>query len=80
MYENFGFKPICPLGGDYIFDKDKGSVRNSIYGSSTGSMKLNFSSNGIVQQYIKNLFETSELRVEFKLTSEGIMTKIIDKK
>ncbi|MCL1834234.1 MAG: DUF3352 domain-containing protein, partial [Leptospirales bacterium] len=21
MYENFGFKPICPLGGDYIFDK-----------------------------------------------------------
>ncbi|MCL2155281.1 MAG: DUF3352 domain-containing protein, partial [Leptospirales bacterium] len=81
MYENFGFKPICPLGGEYIYDKNTGSVKNSIYGNQhSPNLKLNPNSSGIVQQYLKSLFESSELRVELKFTPEGIMTKIVDKK
>jgi len=80
MYENFAFKPICPLDGDYIFDKNTGSVKNSIYGNLSPSLKLNLNNNGLVQQFLKHLFESSELRVEFKFTPDGIMTKIVNKK
>ena len=80
MYENFGFKPVCPLAGDYIFDKKTGSVKNSIYGDQySPGIKLDMNSSGMLQQYLKNFFEVSELRVELKFTPEGLMTKIVSK-
>ena len=81
MYENFGFKLTCPLGGDYIYDKKTGSVKNSIYGDQySPNLKLNLNNNRIVQQHIKNFFESSEIKIELRFTPEGIMTKIVDKK
>jgi hypothetical protein len=79
-YRNFGFKPACPLGGDYIYDKRTGDVRNSVYGSeSFPILRLDESSSGIIPQYLKKFFKSTEFRVELEFTPEGIKTKIVCK-
>jgi len=76
-YKNFGFKPVCPLGGDYIVDRKSGNVRNSVYGSGTFPIiRIEENNNGIVPLYLKKFFNTSELRVELEFTPEGIKTRI----
>jgi len=79
-YNNFGFKPVCPLGGEYIYDRKSGEVRNSVYGSETlPVLKIDENNNGIVPQYLKKFFKSTELRVELEFTPDGIKTKIISR-
>jgi len=79
-YKNFGFKPVCPLGGDYIIDRKTGDVRNSVYGSeSLPILRIDDNNNGIIPVYLKKFFKTSEFRVELEFTPEGIKTKIVSK-
>ncbi len=76
-YTNFGFKPVCPLGGNYIYDRKTGSVINSVYGNvDSPVLRIDENSNGPVPLYLKKFFKSSELRVELEFTPEGIMTKI----
>jgi len=77
IYKNFGFKPVCPLGGNYIYDRKTGTVMNSVYGRTDSPvLKIDENSNGIVPLYLKKFFKSSELRVELEFTQEGIKTKI----
>jgi hypothetical protein len=79
-YRNFGFKPVCPLGGDYIYDKRTGDVRNSVFGSgSFPILRIDDNNNGIIPLYLKKFFKSAELRVELEFTPEGIKTKIVSK-
>ncbi len=79
-FRNFGFKPVCPLGGEYLIDRNTGEVRNTVYGREKFPvLKIDENSKGIVPLYLKNFFKTNELRVELEFTPEGIMTKIRSK-
>jgi len=79
-YKNFGFKPVCPLGGDYIFSRNSGDIRNSVYGNENFPiLKIDENSNGIVPLYLDRFFKTSEFRVELEFTPEGIKTKILSR-
>jgi hypothetical protein len=76
-YRNFGFKPVCPLGGEYIIDKKSGEVRNSVYGSGNSPvLRIDENSKGIIPVYLQKFFKTDELRVELEFTPEGIKTKV----
>ncbi len=76
-FGSFGFRPVCPLGGDYILNRKSGTVRNSIYGSADlPVLTLNEKSSGTVQYFLKQLFSLYELRIEFEHASDGIRTKI----
>jgi len=80
IYQNFGFKPVCPLGGEYIINKTNGNVSNSVYGSEKFPiLRIDENSNGIIPLYLKRFFKTSELKVELEFTPEGIKTKIISR-
>ena len=79
-YKNFGFKPVCPLGGDYTYDRKNSEIRNSVYGSEYFPvLKIDDNNTGPVPLYLKKFFKTSELRVEFEFTPEGIKTRIRSK-
>lgn len=76
-YKNFGFKPVCPLGGSYIYDRKTGNVMNTVYGSvDSPILKIDENSNGAVPLYLNKFFKSSELRVDLEFTPEGIRTKI----
>jgi hypothetical protein len=76
-FNNFGFKPVCPLGGEYVFNKNTGEVTNSVYGSGKFPViKIDENNKGIIPLYLKKFYKTKELRVELEFTPEGIMTKI----
>ncbi|PKL17598.1 MAG: hypothetical protein CVV49_10440 [Spirochaetae bacterium HGW-Spirochaetae-5] len=76
-FKNFGFKPVCPLGGEYIFDKNTGEVANTVYGSSRYPvLKIDENNKGVIPLYLKKFYKTKDLRVELEFTPEGIMTKI----
>ncbi len=76
-YRNFGFKPVCPLGGDYTIDRKTGETKNSVYGSENFPIiRLDENSNGIIPLYLKKFFKTSEVRFEMEFTQDGIMTKL----
>ncbi len=79
-YRNFGFKPVCPLGGEYTYDRRSGEVGNTVYGNwYYPVLRMDESSNGSVPLYLKRFFKTSELRFEFEFTPEGIRTKIVSR-
>lgn len=79
-YRNFGFKPVCPLGGEYYYDRRSDEVKNSIYGGRyLPVVKIDDRNSGIVPLYLKNFFKTSEVRLELEFTPEGIRTKILSR-
>lgn len=79
-FRNFGFKPLCPLGGEYVFDKNTGEVRNTVYGSGRlPVLKIDDNNKGLIPLYLKKFYKSKELRVELEFTPEGIMTKIQSK-
>ncbi len=79
-YKNFGFKPFCPLGGDYTYDRKTGEVRNSVYGGENFPiLRLDENSSGLIPVYLKKFFNTSEVRVELEFTPDGIMTKLLSR-
>jgi len=79
-YKNFGFKPVCPLGGEYVIDRNTGDVRNTVFGSeSFPILRIDENNNGIIPLYLKKFFKSQELRVEFEFTQEGIKTKILSR-
>jgi len=76
-FRNFGFKPVCPIGGEYVFDRNTGEVRNTVYGSENFPIiRIDENNKGIVPIYLKKFFKTDELRVELEFTPEGVMTRI----
>jgi hypothetical protein len=79
-YRYFGFKPLCPLGGEYYYDRRSDEVRNSIYGSKySPALKIDDRNGGIVPVFLKNFFNTAEIRIELEFTPEGIKTKILSR-
>jgi hypothetical protein len=34
-YRDFGFRPLCPLGGEYLIEKQSGDVYSSVFGGYT---------------------------------------------
>ncbi len=74
-YKNFGFKPVCPLGGVYSIDKN-GNIINSAYGSSYDPVVSGVEGDSGTSAVLKRFFSTKEVRLEFEFTPEGIKTLV----
>jgi len=71
--KNFGFRPVCPMGGEYSINS-KGYVVNSVYGSSYSPYVKETDDNAGTSAVMKRFFSTKEIRLEFEFTPEGIKT------
>ncbi len=74
-YKNFGFKPVCPMGGFYSIDKN-GNVVNSVYGNSYDPVVSGLDGDSGTSAVLKRFFSTKEIRLEFEFTPEGIKTLV----
>lgn len=77
-YRNFGFKPVCPLGGEYYYDRNSDEVKNSLYGDRFSPvLRIDDRNSGIVPSYLRYFFKVSEIRMELEFTPEGTRIKFI---
>ncbi len=72
--EIFGFKPVCPMGGEYKIDKRSGKVSNTVFGN---RYKKIIDEKNIKSDILSRYFSTKEFKVELEFTEEGIKTRII---
>lgn len=79
-YRDFGFKPVCPLGGEYTVDRKTGEVYNSVFGVySSPSLKNGIKENGPVFDGLRRFFSTTEVRAELEFMPEGMKLKFSTK-
>ncbi len=69
----FGFKPVCPMGGEYSIDRKTGTVTNSLFGS-LYRPEIRFRE--IADEGLKRYFSTKRVKLNLRFTPEGIMTLI----
>lgn len=76
-YRDFGFMPVCALGGEYTVDRRSGEVRNTVYGSAMNPvLKIDAGKNGMGDS-LKRFFTTKQVRIELEFTNEGLMTRLV---
>ncbi len=72
-YRDFGFKPVCPLGGEYLIEKKSGDVYSSVFGGYTApSIRSGIKENGVTHEGLRRFFTTTEIRSELQFTNEGM--------
>ena len=74
---DFGFMPVCALGGEYTIDRRTGEVFNSVYGSGMNPVLKPDNGRDGMGDSLKRFFGTSQVRVELEFTDEGLMTRIL---
>jgi len=76
IYRDFGFRPVCPLGGGYLIEKKSGEVYSPIFGSYMAPMlRGGVKENGPVYEGLEDFFSTSEIRAEMEFVKEGMMLR-----
>ncbi len=70
--ENFGFKPLCPMGGSYTIN-EKGEVANSVFGTMDRPV---IRYDRIHSDMMKKHFSTERIMLDLEFTDEGIMTTV----
>jgi len=79
-YRDFGFKPVCPLGGDYLIEKQSGDVYSSVFGGYTSpSIRSGIKENGVTHEGLRRFFSTAEIRGKLQFTDEGMKLKFSTK-
>lgn len=72
-YRDFGFRPLCPLGGEYLIEKQSGDVYSSVFGGYTApSIRSGIKENGVTHEGLRRFFSTAEIRGELQFTDEGM--------
>jgi len=76
-YRDFGFRPLCPLGGEYLIEKQSGDIYNSVFGGYTApSIRSGIKENGVIHEGLRRFFSTVEIRSELQFTDEGMKLRL----
>jgi hypothetical protein len=79
-YRDFGFKPVCPLGGEYLIERSSGDVYSSVFGEYTApSIRSGIKENGATHEGLRKFFLLTEIRGELQFTDEGMKLKFSTK-
>ncbi len=72
IFEYYSFKPVCPMGGKYRFDK-KGYIYNTVFGS---RYKPVIDYKKVSSDMFDRYFSTESIKLQLEFTKEGIKTEI----
>lgn len=76
-YRDFGFRPVCPLGGEYLVEKSSGEVYSSAFGGyNSPVIRSGVKELGPVYDGLRRFFSTAEIRAELSFTPEGMKLKL----
>ncbi|OHD12312.1 MAG: hypothetical protein A2Y41_07745 [Spirochaetes bacterium GWB1_36_13] len=73
-FEVFGFEPVCPVKGNYIFNEEKNEIESSVFGSKNNPL---FNKDYIDAYLEKTIYKIQAMKISLEFTKDGIKTHII---
>lgn len=72
-YDTFGFEPVCPAKGKYLFDAQN-KISNSLFGTPENQFILK---DEVMKNYVDELLKTPKIEVRLQFHETGIITDMI---